>query len=56
MFCLHVYLCPTCVPGVFRGQKVWNPLELELQTVMSHHVGDEIAPWSHGGTISTLNH
>jgi hypothetical protein len=29
-----------CVPGAYEVQKrVWYPLELELQAVVSHHVG-----------------
>lgn len=36
---LHVYLCIICVFSTFRGQKMsLDPLELELQTVVSHHV------------------
>lgn len=29
LFCLHVYLCPVCVPSACRGQK-------GLETVVSH--------------------
>jgi hypothetical protein len=39
-FGLHVYLCTICVSGAHGDQKkVLNPLELELQMVMSCHVG-----------------
>lgn len=35
MFAYHVCAC------AHGGQKrVWDPLELELQMIMSHHVGD----------------
>ena len=38
-FCLHVCLCTTYMPGAYGVQKrVLDPLELELQTVVSHHV------------------
>ena len=41
--CLFVCVCvgvPLCVPGAGGGQKrVSDPLELELQTVVSHFVG-----------------
>lgn len=30
----------TCMPGAFKSQKgALDPLELELQTVVSYHVG-----------------
>jgi hypothetical protein len=39
-FCLQVYLCTLCIPGVLRGQKrAADPLECEFQTVVSFHVG-----------------
>jgi hypothetical protein len=35
--CLHV--CAACVCSTYRGQKrALDPLELELQMVVSHHV------------------
>lgn len=38
--CLHVFLCTMCVLGAHKGQKVaMDPLELELQTDVGHHVG-----------------
>lgn len=38
--CLHVYMCVTCVPGAHGGQKRdLGPLELDLQRVISYHVG-----------------
>lgn len=40
VFCLHAYLCTTCVPDPLRGQKrASGSLELESQKVMRHHVG-----------------
>ena len=39
MFSLHVCQCTTCMPCDFRSQKrVLDPLELELQMVVSHYV------------------
>ena len=36
-----------CVPGAHRGQK--DPLELELEMLVSYHVGDESqTPWKSG--------
>jgi hypothetical protein len=32
-------MCNMCVPGIHRGQKrASDPLELEFQMVLSHHV------------------
>lgn len=40
VFCLHVCICTTCVPGASSGQKrVSDPVELELQMLVSYHVG-----------------
>lgn len=40
MFCLYVCKCTTCKSGTCKGQKrASDPVELELQTVSSHHVG-----------------
>lgn len=39
MFCPHVYLCATCMPIAFWGQKMSELLELELQMVVIYHVG-----------------
>lgn len=42
LFCLYVCLCTACIPDVHRGQKgqkrAPDPLELELQVVVSHHM------------------
>lgn len=36
---MHVYLCTTRVPGAHGGKKkASDPLEMELQTIVSHHV------------------
>lgn len=40
VFFLHVCLCATCTTGTRGGQKVaWEPVEMELQMVMSLQVG-----------------
>jgi hypothetical protein len=39
VFCMHLCLCITRVPGASRGQEVSDPSELELLMVMSYHVG-----------------
>jgi hypothetical protein len=42
VFHLHVCMCTTCLSGTRGGQKrVLAPLEMELQTVVSCHVGAE---------------
>lgn len=43
MFCLRICLRIKCVPGAREGQKgVLDPLEVELQVVVSLHVGSEM--------------
>lgn len=37
MFCLHVHLCTVQELGALKGQKLLNPLGLELQTVGQRH-------------------
>jgi hypothetical protein len=38
--CMYRHLYTTFAPSAYRGQKkVLGPLELELQIVVSHHVG-----------------
>lgn len=54
VFCLHVCLCTTCVPGACR-KKSLCPLRLELQKVVSHCVGPGNEPGSSGPSASTLN-
>lgn len=40
MCCLNAYICTMHVPGTKRSwEKVLDLLELELQMVLSHHVG-----------------
>ena len=40
VFCSHVCLCTTYVPGALRGQTtVLNTLELELQMAVRYTVG-----------------
>lgn len=40
VFCWHVCLCSTCMLDVCRGRKrVLDSLELEVQKVVSQHVG-----------------
>ena len=34
-----MYVCITCVPGAYGGPKASDPLNLELQMVVSCHVG-----------------
>jgi hypothetical protein len=39
MFCLHVCMYITCVPGAHKGQnRALDSLGLELETVVSCHV------------------
>lgn len=46
MFCLSVWLCTMYVFGVQGDQKkVLNPVELDLQVVVSHHVGSGTQTW-----------
>lgn len=40
MFWMHVCLCTAFMPGSHRGQKkVLDALNLELETILSYHVG-----------------
>lgn len=40
MFCQDVCLCIACVPDAQEGQKrVTDPLKLELEMAVNHHVG-----------------
>ena len=42
MFCLHVCMCTTCMPGTYGGwQMVLDLLELDQQMIVSCHMGDE---------------
>ena len=50
---MHIYVC---VPGACGGLKrTLDPLELELWTAVSHHVGLGIEPRTSARTRSTLN-
>jgi hypothetical protein len=43
---LHICMCITCMPGFHGDQKrASDPLEPELQMVVSHHVGAGIQTW-----------
>ena len=46
----------TCMPGVQRLKKASDPLELELQVIVSWHEGAEIEPVSFGRIITASNH
>ena len=38
MLCLNIYMCTTCEPGTYRGQKkVLVPPDLELQMAVGQH-------------------
>lgn len=40
MFCLHACMCATCMPAARGSQKsALDPLDMELQKAVSHHVG-----------------
>jgi hypothetical protein len=34
-----MYICASCAHSIHGGQKALDPLELELQMVVSHHMG-----------------
>lgn len=41
MFCLHICMYTTSIPGTYGGHKrVSHPLEMELQLIVSHYVED----------------
>jgi hypothetical protein len=52
---MYVYALCVWGGGVWRPEKVADPLELELQAAMSCHMGLGIEPWSSGRAINTLN-
>lgn len=57
MFCLRVYPCTTCVPGVHEAQeRVLDPLELALQTAVSCRGSAGIKPGSSGRAAGALNY
>jgi hypothetical protein len=43
IFCQHINMCTTCMPG--DQERVLDPLELELQIVVSYHVGIRNQTW-----------
>lgn len=46
MFGLHIHMCFTSVPGASEGQKrALDPVKLELQMVLRHHVGTGHQVW-----------
>ena len=46
MFCLYIYVCMICMPGTFTEQEqALDPLELQLEVVVSHHVGAWNRTW-----------
>jgi hypothetical protein len=48
VFCLHICLCTTYLPGTYRGQKMeYDPLDLELQMFVRYHVGAGNGTWVH---------
>jgi hypothetical protein len=48
MFCWHICMCTSCIPGEERVAL----LELKLQTVVSHHVDLETDPESTAGALN----
>lgn len=55
-FVLHACLFTMCISDALRGHKtVSDPQELELQIIVSHHVGAGIEPWYSGRADSALN-
>lgn len=57
MFCSHIFLCTTDMAGAGRSQnRVSDSLELEIQTVVSFHVGAGMKLWSFGRMTYALNH
>lgn len=57
MVFLQACLCIMCMLGICRGQKRWlNPLNLELDVVVSYHVGTGNQTWSPGRAKSASNH
>lgn len=46
IFYLHVCLCDMCLLGAHKGQsRMLDFLELELQVMMSRHVGAKNQTW-----------
>lgn len=56
VFCLHVCLYTICISSAQRGQKrVWDPRELELYMVTSHHGVLGLTPRFSGKATSVPN-
>ena len=55
--CLQACMCTVCMSVALKGQEgVLEPLELELQAVVSHHVGAGNPTQPRGRAASTLSH
>lgn len=52
---MHVCLCTLCVPSALRGQEVSDPLELELEVVVSCQLGGGIRTQVLRRVASTLS-
>lgn len=51
--CLNAFMCTMCMLGAQEGQKrASHPLELQLKTVVSHHMGAD--PGSSAGAAHVL--
>lgn len=56
MFCLHLYVCTTCVPGAFGSQETaFDSQGLNLQMVASCYVDAGFELGSFGGATRTFN-
>lgn len=54
--CLHTCLCAMCVPCWYSQKRMADPLELDLQNVVSSYVGAGIEPQFSGKAAEALNH
>lgn len=46
IFIAYIFLCLSVMPVTFKSkERVLVPLELELQTVVNHHVGPAKQTW-----------
>lgn len=47
----------TFLPGAYGSQKkTWDPLKVELQTIVSHHIGGWKSNLASQKAANTLNH
>lgn len=53
LFFLNVCICTMCMPGAKATRR--DPLELEFQMVVNHHVDAQIKPRSSARTASAVN-